>query len=128
MDGFRFDSMSFIIATVCIAVSFLRVQGKGPAEVIWAMNAGGDYHEDVNGIKYQKDTLKVGTASDYGKNLLITRVPQQDQILYQTERYHMNTFGYEIPIARDGDYVLVLKFSEVWFALPDQKVMLKPLV
>lgn len=45
-----------------------------------------------------------------------------DNILYQTERYHTNTFGYDIPITSDGDYVLVLKFCEVYFAAPDQKV------
>ncbi|XP_047501782.1 malectin-like [Penaeus chinensis] len=44
------------------------------------------------------------------------------QILYQTERYHHSTFGYEIPLKGDGDYVLVLKFSEVYFNAPDQKV------
>ena len=65
---------------------------------------------------------KVGTSSDYGKQLLIGRVPQKDQILYQTERYHTSTFGYDIPITEDGRYLLVLKFSEVYFNAPNMKV------
>lgn len=93
-------------------------------QIIYAINAGGDAHTDTFGIRYERDPLmgKVGTASDFGKQLLIGRVPQNDQILYQTERYHHSTFGYDIPINEDGDYVLVLKFSEVYFNAPNMKV------
>ena len=77
---------------------------------------------DILGVNYAKDSNKVGTASDYGKQLLIGRVPQKDQILYQTERYHTSTFGYDIPIASDGRYLLILKFSEVYFNTPNSKV------
>ena len=65
----------------------------------------------------------MGTASDYGKQLMIGRVPQEDQILYQTERYDTATFGYDIPVYDDGWYLLVLKFSEVYFNAPNMKVM-----
>lgn len=94
----------------------------GIGEVIWAVNCGGDAHTDIHGIRFQDDYLEIGISSDYGKSLMIQRVVPQDQILYQTERYHMNTFGYDIPLSADGDYVLVLKFSEVWFTSPNQKV------
>lgn len=92
-------------------------------KVIYGVNCGGEEHTDSNGIKYEKDTLKIGTASDYGKHLTsIGRVPQEDEILYQTERYSASTFGYEIPLAGDGDYVLVLKFCEVYFNQINSKV------
>jgi len=65
---------------------------------------------------------KIGTASDFGKQLDIQRAPEQDKALYQTERYHHSTFGYDIPISEDGDYVLILKFSEVYFDAPNMKV------
>merc|ERR1719225_381389 len=68
------------------------------------------------------DDNKHGTPSEYGKQLLIGRVSQQDQVLYQTERYHTTTFGYDIPISEDGRYLLVLKFSEVYFNAPNMKV------
>ena len=100
----------------------LVTQIEGIGEVIWAVNCGGDKHTDIHGIRYQKDILSKGVASDYGKNLLIERVVPQDQVLYQTERYHTDTFTYEVPIRQDGDYILVLKFSEVWFTSPNQKV------
>nr|CAG4651916.1 EOG090X081J [Triops cancriformis] len=95
----------------------------GLGKIIYAVNAGGESHTDVYGIRYEADALDVGTASDYGTHLLnIGRVPQADGILYQTERYHTSTFGYDIPITQDGDYVLVLKFCEVYFTAPNMKV------
>ncbi|CAG0884549.1 unnamed protein product [Darwinula stevensoni] len=99
---------------------------KKNLDVIYAINAGGDAHVDVMGIKYRRDPLHgqvgAGIASDYGKRLLIARVPQEDQILYQTERYHRSTFGYDLPLAGDGNYHLLLKFSEVYFNEPRRKV------
>jgi len=97
-------------------------QTVGLGDIIYAVNCGGDEHTDVFGIKYQKDNNKVGTSSDYGKQLMIGRVPQQDQALYQTEKYHGQTFGYDMPVSGDGDYLLVLKMSEVYFNAPNMKV------
>lgn len=93
-------------------------------EVIYAINAGGDAYTDVNNIHYDADPLgtKVGIASDHGKQYTIGRVSEWDEYLYQTERYHTSTFGYDIPIAGDGDYALVLKFCEVYFTVPNMKV------
>lgn len=90
--------------------------------VVYAVNCGGEAHGDVFGVQYARDTNRVGTPSDYGKQLLIGRVPQKDQILYQTERYHTSTFGYDIPVGEDGQYLLILKFSEVYFNAPNMKV------
>ncbi|NWT40357.1 MLEC protein, partial [Rynchops niger] len=103
----------------------LRGAAGGLADsVVWAVNAGGDAHVDVNGIHFRKDPLegRVGRASDYGMKLPILRSNAEDQILYQTERYNEETFGYEVPIKEEGDYVLVLKFAEVYFAQSQQKV------
>ncbi|XP_066116485.1 malectin isoform X2 [Saccopteryx bilineata] len=95
-----------------------------PESVIWAVNAGGEAHVDVHGIHFRKDPLegRVGRASDYGMKLPILRSNPEDQILYQTERYNEETFGYEVPIKEEGDYVLVLKFAEVYFAQSQQKM------
>ena len=83
-------NFGFLIISVCI---FKQVQTVG--QVIYAVNAGGEAHTDTNGIRYERDPLasRIGTASDYGKRLLIGRVPPNDHILYQTERYHTSTFG-----------------------------------
>ena len=74
------------------------------------------------GIRYRKDYLKSGIASDYGRNSFIARVPKEDMVLYQTERYDLQNFAYEIDLADDGDYVLWLKFAEVCFNGPNMKV------
>lgn len=94
------------------------------SDVIWAVNCGGSGHVDSHGIEYMADPLLTGTSSDYGRSFTISRVPPEDQILYQTERYHTGDFSYNVPVPADGEYVLTLKFSEVWFADPDQKVCL----
>lgn len=62
------------------------------------------------------------SASDYGLRLPILRSSPEDQILYQTERYNEDTFGYDVPIRDEGDYILVIKFAEVYFAQSQQKV------
>ena len=109
-------------------IFFWQEPGNVSDKVVYAVNCGGDSHVDILGVHFSKDSNKVGTASDYGKQLLIGRVPQKDQILYQTERYHTSTFGYDIPIATDGRYLLVLKFSEVYFNTPNSKVNLKVMI
>lgn len=98
------------------------VQVQGLGEVMFAVNCGGDSHTDVNGIRYAKDTATVGTASDFGKNSQIRRIAESDQILYQTERYHTDDFTYKVPLNSNGEYVLILKFSEVYFTSKDEKV------
>jgi hypothetical protein len=42
--------------------------------------------------------------------------------LYQTERWHSDTLTYSLPLKNPGKYVLILKFSEVYFTGPDEKV------
>ena len=91
-------------------------------EVVYAVNCGGPRHVDKMGIKYKKDDNGVGVASDYGKSLSIARVPAEDMILYQTERYNNNDFSYDVQIPSNGNYVLVLKFAEVYFQAANQKV------
>lgn len=64
----------------------------------------------------------VVAASDYGMRLPILRSSPEDQVLYQTERYNEDTFGYEVPMRDEGEYILVMKFAEVYFAQSQQKV------
>ncbi|CAH0604751.1 unnamed protein product [Chrysodeixis includens] len=117
--------MCQLIFYIVVSIFSVLKTATGLGEIIYAINAGGPAHTDIYGIHYEKDPLqgRIGTASDYGKQLvMIGRVNPKDEILYQTERYHHSTFGYDIPANRDGDYVLVLKFSEVYFNAPNMKV------
>ena len=115
-----FSSRLLTLAVVLLVVFALDVAAVG--EVIWAVNCGGDAHVDLHGIHYQRDWLNVGHASSHGRSMVIRRVPPPDQLLYQTERFHTSNFAYDLSIKNDGDYVLVMKFSEVWFTQPNQKV------
>ena len=91
-------------------------------EVVFAVNCGGQRHRDRHGITYRADNNPVGVASMFGQSLTISRVHPDDMILYQTERYHTSSFSYSIPIEEEGNYVLVTKYSEVYFQHPGGKV------
>jgi hypothetical protein len=91
-------------------------------EVVYAVNCGGSRHIDRYGIQYRADDNLVGIPSTFGLSLSIARVHPDDMVLYQTERYHTSSFSYNIPIEEDGDYILVTKFSEVYFQHPGGKV------
>ena len=105
-------------------LSNLSINVECIGEVIFAVNSGGSSHTDLTGVHFQADKLSVGIPSDFGKNVQIGRVAPADQILYQTERYHVADFGYNIPIKQEGDFVLVLKFSEVYFRGSKLKVLI----
>ena len=108
--------------TVGIFVDAEKASGSTKSKVVYAVNCGGEEYTGLDGVHYEADPLMVGIASDFGRRYSIARVPPQDALLYQTERYYTNNFAYDVPIAGDGDYVLVLKFSEVYFTSPGQKV------
>ncbi|XP_075251432.1 malectin-B-like [Convolutriloba macropyga] len=114
-----------LLTSYPISLAFLLllslVTSSQALEVMWAVNCGGHHHIDENGIQYLEDPLRTGIASDYGKALSIQRVSRHDAILYQTERYHTNSFSYEVNLP-DGDFVLVMKFAEVYFTSSRQKV------
>ncbi|XP_057295354.1 malectin-A-like [Hydractinia symbiolongicarpus] len=114
---------NFLRFYLCIYLIFSKSYVECIGEVVYAVNCGGTGpHTDLNGVHYQTDKLSIGTASDYGKSLQIDRAAPSDQILYQTERYHVADFGYTIPIKDEGNFVLVLKFSEVYFRGSKMKV------
>ena len=112
------------VTIIFVLVTITSLPTAQCLQVIYAINAGGEALSDSYGIRYLRDPLmgKVGTASDYGKQLIIGRVNTLDQLLYQTERYHHSTFGYDIPVNEDGEYVMILKFCEVYFNSPNMKV------
>ena len=60
-------------------------------------------------LHYFSTNIQVGVPSDYGKQLMIGRIPQQDQILYQTERYNPQTFGYDMPVSGRFVNVCIVK-------------------
>jgi hypothetical protein len=90
-------------------------------KVTFAINCGGDEYTSEDGIKYEKDAYyDAGVSSDYGLNYDINNTKDMD--IYQTERWHTDTFTYSIPLKEPGKYILILKFSEVYFSAANEKV------
>ncbi|KAH9284620.1 Malectin [Echinococcus granulosus] len=108
---------------VCLVLCLVfRVTFAAELNPVFAINCGGDAHVDSNGVWYAADFNNRGIASGHGLNLVMHRAHESDAVLYQTERYDTSSFYYEFPLPADGQYVLHLKFSEVWFQHPNGKV------
>jgi hypothetical protein len=93
------------------------------SKVIAAINCGGDEYIDNNGVKYEADKyFNGGTPSEHGLNFNIKNT--DDEILYQTERWSSETLTYSLPLKSNinGKYVLILKFSEVYFNSKGEKI------
>ncbi|GAU92198.1 hypothetical protein RvY_04311 [Ramazzottius varieornatus] len=108
------------------AVECASGSGSNKLDIVYAVNCGGEEHVDEHGVPYQPDPSVDGQASDYGLRWpSIANAHPDDQILYQTERYSDSTFGYNIPLPKSTkavNYVLVLKFAEVYFNQAGMKV------
>ena len=94
-----------------------------PSKIIVAINCGGDEYTDKNGIKYEADKFfNGGTSSDHGLSFTIKNT--EDELLYQTERWSSETLTYSLPLKSNinGKYVLILKFSEVYFNNRGEKI------
>jgi Malectin domain len=84
--------------------------------VIWTVNAGGPRYTDGQGIVYRGHT-RFSTGGAYTVTAAIAGTT--DDRLYQSERY--GDFGYTIPVA-NGDYLVTLKFAEIYWTQPGQRV------
>ena len=116
--------MSYLITLLILAIVYNNILCKmEPSKVIAAINCGGDEYTDSNGVTYDKDKyFNGGTSSDHGLSFSIKNT--DDEILYQTERWSSETLTYSIPLKSNmnGKYVLILKFSEVYFNMKGEKV------
>lgn len=112
---------SIFLLIILLPISLCKLN---PQKVIVAINCGGNEYEDSKGVTYIEDKyFNRGTASDHGLSYEIKGT--EDESLYQTERWASSTLTYSIPLTGefiDGKYVLVLKFSEVYFNEEGAKV------
>ena len=92
-----------------------------PSNVEIAINCGGPEFRTKAGVTYQKDKYFVGgEASDFGTNSEIKNTKEKE--IYQTERWSTEDLVYNIPLKKEGKYVLILKFSEVYFNSKGEKI------
>ena len=117
--SFKNIPMFFIIF---LSLHKLYINSKlNPSNVEIAINCGGPEFRTKSGITYQKDRYFIGgEASDFGMNSEIKNTKDKD--IYQTERWSPEDLIYEIPIEKEGKYVLILKFSEVYFNSKGEKI------
>jgi hypothetical protein len=114
------NAQKFILILFSIFNSFV-IPKLVKEKVILAINCGGEEFEDSDGLTYQKDQFyDAGIASDHGLNYDVSGT--KDMEVYQTERWHSDTLTYSLPIKEPGKYVIILKFSEVYFSAPEEKV------
>jgi hypothetical protein len=114
------DILHFFL--LLITFNILHINSKlNPSNVEIAINCGGPEFRTKSGIVYQKDKYFIGgEASDFGMNSEIKNTKDKD--IYQTERWSTEDLIYEIPIQNNGKYVLILKFSEVYFNSKGEKI------
>uniref|UniRef100_A0A1I7UUX7 Malectin domain-containing protein n=1 Tax=Caenorhabditis tropicalis TaxID=1561998 RepID=A0A1I7UUX7_9PELO len=108
----------FLLLLLLPATSAINLSNR----VISAVNCGGPETLGAYGILYSEDPSDSGVSSDAGRAFSFSNAEDRDVEIYQTERWSKESFSYEIPVSEDGDYVIILKFSEVYFERPDQKV------
>ena len=97
------------------------VLALSPQKVKYAVNCGGEEITTYDGVTYFSDRgYSGGVVSDFGKSvsIMLTKTPE----IYQTERWAESDFSYNVPIQEPGEYVLILKFSEVWFNSDQEKI------
>lgn len=54
---FRYQIFALYCLTVAVLAPIIPVTSAGLAEVVYAINAGGDVHVDSLGVRYDKDPL-----------------------------------------------------------------------
>lgn len=112
----------FILAFLISIVNISKTKEINKDNVIIGINCGGEEFEGHDGVIYQEDNyFNKGTPSDYGIQYEISHT--KDEELYQTERWADGDLTYSIPFdALPGKYIVILKFSEVYFSSVDEKV------
>ncbi|EFP13286.1 hypothetical protein CRE_12180 [Caenorhabditis remanei] len=119
--------MSIILrCTLPLLITFFFVSSVTAAvnlrdRVVAAVNCGGGEALGAYGIEYSADYSDEGMTSDAGVQFAFNNAETDDLEVYQTERWSKESFDYEVPVG-DGEYVIILKFSEVYFSKAGEKV------
>ena len=114
------NNILFYISFLAINIIYINSR-LNPSNVEIAINCGGPEFRTKSGVTYQKDKYFVGgEASDFGTNSEIKNTKEKE--IYQTERWSTEDLVYNLPLKKEGKYVLVLKFSEVYFNNKGEKI------
>jgi hypothetical protein len=116
------SKFNILLYALLLVLNIIDINSKlNPSNVEIAINCGGPEFRTKAGVTYKKDEyFNGGEASDFGTNSEIKNT--KDKEIYQTERWSTEDLVYNIPLKKEGKYVLVLKFSEVYFNNKNEKV------
>jgi parallel beta-helix repeat protein len=107
-------------STVTVSVSNVAapVQPTGSATSFLRINAGGPAYTDPSGKQWAADNgSNGGYVFTTGRTISGTTTP----VLYQTQRWSDQPLGYQLNVP-NGSYTLTLKFAELYFSAPQQRV------
>lgn len=90
------------------------------ADVIYAVNCGGEEYVDSKGTIWARDKDYEGGISVGLSESRYIRFTQ-DPYIYMTERQHHDDFIYSLPRLSPGKYVIILKFSE-YFTIKNRRM------
>jgi len=99
-----------------LTLSTIKSTASAP---LWSLriNAGGPALTDASGNHWNADEYYVGgRTSTTTHSIANTSTPA----LYQSERYDMS--AYNIPVPASGIYTLHLRFAEIYFTSPGQRI------
>ena len=122
MFNLKINSITPLLLLLSFIIKYISCR-LDSSKVIAAINCGGTEYTDSNGVKYEADKYyNGGTSSDHGLSFTIKNT--DDELLYQTERWSSETLTYSLPLKSNinGKYVLILKFSEVYFNNKGEKI------
>lgn len=129
-DGHIIISMKgiFLLTTIHLLLPFIHAS-LNKNKVVVAINCGShvSYMSEDTEVNYEADKYySTGVESALGEEYRNAWPDYQDIKLYYSERYGKDeAFNYNLPlpkINKDGHYVLVLKFSEVYFDNSGHKI------
>jgi Malectin domain len=88
-------------------------QTSAALEVIFAVNAADQaYHDPISGISYEADSNSEGGNFTWLANVKFGGLDTSKQAVYRAVRSDPENFGCDLPITEDGDYALLLHFSD----------------
>lgn len=87
----------------------------GPAQLVLAINSGGNTTAEFDGIEYTADRFSRGGSTHSTDDSIAN-----GGALFQSERY--GTYQYEIPVS-DGTYDVTLHFAEIYHESSGQRVL-----
>jgi hypothetical protein len=117
-----------VLLPLFVAIALARP--LNPKNSLWAVNCGSTNSKRATvGIvldadkDYDEKTVSVDYMQDQNYRDELIRYTNDPEI-YKTERHAYNTFHYYIPISKlkTGKHVLILKFCEMYFQKPGNRV------